>query len=143
MASPPGHCLWMLKNITQKGGVPLKLSDEDVLAALVAYGSPTAAAKALGCSTQPIYSRLKDQTFKAEFDRRRNHNMSAACSALQAALLDAVESARAILNDAENAPQIRLNAANMLLSNALRYTEQHDILQRIEALETAQRGDWN
>lgn len=119
----------------------MKLSDEAVLAALVAYGSPTAAAKALGCSTQPIYTRLKDNAFKAEFDRRRSENMSAACGVLQAALLDAIETARNILNDAENAPQIRLNAASMVLSNALRYTEQHEILKRIEALENAQKGD--
>ena len=37
----------------------MKLSDDSILSALIAYGSPTAAAKALGCSTQPIYTRLR------------------------------------------------------------------------------------
>lgn len=117
----------------------MKLSDETILSALVACGSVSAAAKNLGCSTQPIYSRLKDPDFKSEVDRLRRENMAAACGALQCALLDAIQTARGILNDTENSPQIRLNAANMVLSNALRYTEQHDILQRLEALEDAQK----
>ena len=119
----------------------IKLTNEAVLAALVAYGSPTAAAKALGCSTQPIYIRLKDESFKAEVERQRKENMTAACSALQAALLDAIDTARTILNDADNSPQIRLNAASMVVSHALRYTEQHDILKRLDALEAAQKGE--
>lgn len=76
-------------------------------------------------------------------DEHRRENLTAACGALQGALLDAIRTARDILNDTENAPQVRLNAASMVLSNALRYTEQNDILQRLDALEAAQRGEQN
>ena len=44
----------------------MKLSDDSILSALIAYGSPAAAAKALGCSTQPIYTRLRNPEFKAK-----------------------------------------------------------------------------
>lgn len=119
----------------------MKLSDDSILSALVAYGSPAAAAKALGCTTQPIYNRLKNDEFKALVEERRRENMAAACKALQGALLDAIQTARDILNDTENSPQVRLNAASMVLSNALRYTEQHDIIQRLEALEASLKGE--
>ena len=121
----------------------MKLSDDSILSALIAYGSPAVAAKALGCSTQPIYTRLRNPEFKAKVDEHRRENLTAACGALQGALLDAIRTARDILNDTENAPQVRLNAASMVLSNALRYTEQNDILQRLDALEAAQRGEQN
>ena len=42
------------------------------------------------------------------------------------------------MNDSENSPQVRLNAADALIRNNLKLTEQTDILRRLEALERMQ-----
>ena len=39
------------------------------------------------------------------------------------------------MEDTDTAPQVRLNASALILQNCLKYTEQADIISRIEELE--------
>jgi hypothetical protein len=50
-------------------------------------------------------------------------------------LTKAVDTIRGIMEDTDSAPQVRLNASALISQNCLKYTEQIDILSRIEELE--------
>ena len=47
----------------------------------------------------------------------------------------AVDATREIMDNSDNAPQVRLNAADAILRHGLRLTEQMDILDRLDELE--------
>ena len=61
--------------------------------------------------------------------------MNEACNSLQATLTKAVDTIRGIMEAPDTAPQVRLNASALILQNCLKYTEQADIISRIEELE--------
>lgn len=113
----------------------LKPKDERIIAALLSCGNIPEAAQKANVSRQIIYNRLQDEKFKAEYDHRRTIVLNEACDALQSTLTNAVKTIRDIMTDGENAPQIRLNAAALILQSSLRYVEQIDIISRIEKLE--------
>lgn len=54
---------------------------------------------------------------------------------LQTAVGDAVETLREIVKDRGAAAGVRVSAADTIIRNAVKLTEQMDILQRIEQLE--------
>ena len=97
----------------------LKAKDEHILSALLSCGSIAEAEKLSGVSRTTIYNRLADETFKAEYDRRRSMVLNEACNSLQATLTKAVDTIREIIEDKRNAPQIRLNACGLILQNCL------------------------
>lgn len=113
----------------------LKPKDERIIAALLSCGNISEAAQEANVSRQIIYNRLQDENFKTEYDHRRTLILNETCNALQSTLTEAVRTIRDIMTDDENAPQIRLNAAALILQNSLKYVEQIDILSRIEKLE--------
>ena len=113
----------------------LKPKDEQILSALLSCGNTRDASIAAGVSHTTVYKRLSDKDFKAEYDRRRTMALEEACNALQAALTKAVDTIREIMENSDNAPQIRLNASALLLQNCLKYTEQVNILSRLDELE--------
>ena len=115
--------------------VELKAKDENILSALLSCGSIAEASKISGVSRPVIYKRLADETFRAEYDKRRSLILNEACNSLQATLTKAVDTIRDIMEDTETAPQVRLNASALILQNCLKYTEQADIISRIEELE--------
>lgn len=115
--------------------VELKAKDENILSALLSCGSVAEASKISGVSRPVIYKRLADETFRAEYDRRRSLILNEACNSLQATLTKAVDTIRGIMEDTNTAPQVRLNASALILQNCLKYTEQADIISRLEELE--------
>lgn len=120
-----------------KRGVYLELKpkDEHILSALLSCGNIAEASKISGVSRTVIYNRLADDTFKAEYNRRRSIVLNEACNTLQSTLISAVNTIKEIIEDKDNAPQVRLNACGLILQNCLKYVEQIDILSRIEELE--------
>lgn len=113
----------------------LKPKDELLLTALISTGSIAEAEKISGVCRSTIYKRLSDADFKAEYDKRRTMALNEACNALQGTLIEAVNTIKGIMNDTATAPQIRLNASALILQNCLKYTEQAEIISRIEELE--------
>lgn len=61
--------------------------------------------------------------------------LNEACNKLQTALTKAVDTIREIMEDTSSAPQIRLNAAALILQNCLKYTEQTEFRARLEEVE--------
>lgn len=114
-------------------------NDERILSALIAHSTVSAAAAAAGVSERTIYSRLSDDAFRAEYEARRHMTLDAACERLQASLTAAVEVLTAIMQNAENSPQSRIQAARSVLEYGVKLTELTDLARRVEALEAAQR----
>lgn len=113
----------------------MKPKDEQILSALLSCGSISEAEKISGVSRTTIYNRLADDEFKSEYDHRRKEALNEACAALQATLTKAVDTIKGIMQDESTAPQVRLNASALILQNCLKYTEQAEILSRLDEIE--------
>lgn len=59
---------------------------------------------------------------------------------MQIAMGEAIGTLREIVKDKSNACGVRASAADTILRNGLKLTEQADILERLEALEAAKEG---
>lgn len=112
--------------------------DEKIIAALLSTPTIREAAKAAGVGERTIYSRLNDSEFNAKYAEARLGLLKGHTAALQGHLGKAIEVMAAIMNDTETPPQTRLNAAESIVRNTLKLTEQTDILDRIKALEDAE-----
>lgn len=86
-------------------------------------------------SESQIYSRLRTPEFKAQYGAARQEVLEGCVRALQGRLGDAIEVMGEICADAEVPAQTRLNAADAIVRNSLKLTEQVDILARLMELE--------
>lgn len=114
------------------------VDDEKVIAALLQNPDVKRAAQSLEITPQCIYNRLRDSVFRAEYSAARGRVLEQACYTLQGFIADAVEVMHSIAVDTENAPQVRLNAADAMMRHMYRLTEIIDFETRIQALERAQ-----
>ena len=119
----------------------MKNNDEKILSALIATKTISAAAATAGVSERTIYSRLADDDFRAEYERRQSMPLDAACKALQAAVTDAVDVLTSIMKDMETGPSQRIAASRSILEYTHKYTELTDLAARVAALEAAAEGD--
>ena len=115
----------------------MKNNDEKILSALIATKTIGAAAVAAGVSERTIYSRLADDDFRAEYERRQNMTLDAACKALQAAMTDATDVLTSIMKEASTSPAARISAARSVLEYGYKLTELTDLAARVAALEAA------
>lgn len=121
-----------------KGGIYLsrkKVKDEVVLAALITQPSIREASKACGLSQTQIYSRLKEPEFSKLYKDARRDLLAGCMVGLQAQLGDAVNVMSEIMKDSDTSAQTRLNAAEAIVRNSLKITEQVDILGKLDELE--------
>lgn len=103
---------------------------------MIANPTIRAASEACGVSETQIYARLRKPEFKERYDKARRELLDRNAAALQAHLGAAIETMGEICVDTETAPQVRLNAADAIIRNSLKLTEQSDILDRLQNLET-------
>ena len=115
----------------------MRVTDEQIIAALLTAGTHKKAAEAVGLSQTQLYARMRKDAFKAKLAEAKRRVLESATVAAQGRLGEAVATMAAIMGNEENAPQVRLNAAEALLRNGLKLTEQADILERMEQLEAA------
>lgn len=119
----------------KKEGVNVKIERETVISGLLLNGSIRNTANALGVSPSTIYRVCNEEGFKEAFNKAKMDILQGTCAKLTNNLLKAVDVVTDIMNNTENSPQIRLNAANQLFSVALRLNEQCELLARIETIE--------
>lgn len=115
----------------------MKNNDEKILSALIATKTISAAAASAGVSERTIYSRLADNDFRAEYERRQGMTLDAACRALQEAMTDAVEVLTTIMKESDTSPATRISAARSVLDYGVKLTELTDLAARVAALEEA------
>ena len=115
-----------------------KISDEQLLTALLVHGGVTKAAAALNMSSSAIYKRLADADFRQRFDEMQGVMLSTVASSMTNGLSDAVNALLEVIRDKDNAASVRVSAADSLLRHCCRYIERANILRRLDALEKAQ-----
>lgn len=112
-----------------------KTKDEKIIAALIANPTIRAASGACGVSETQIYARLRNPDFRSRYDEARRELLERNTAALQGHLAGAIETMGQICSDAGVNPQTRLSAADAIIRNSLKMTEQTDILTRLKELE--------
>lgn len=102
----------------------MAMTNEAVITAILANPTIKAAAASLKCSESAIYKRLKDREFKEELRERRTLLLEEAMNVLQGRMLEAVEIIADIMSNEEASPQTRLNAAESIIRNAVKLSDQ-------------------
>lgn len=115
-----------------------RLTDEAIIAALIANGSIKGAAASLDCTERTLYERMKKPEFKELYTQAKGEILKAATAKLQGNLTGAIDTLAEVMNDKEAPKQTRVNSAVSILQYAARFTETTDILERLEAIEEAQ-----
>lgn len=115
-----------------------RLTDEAIIAALIAEGSIKGAAASLKCTARTLYDRMKSPEFKDLYAQAKADILKTATAKLQGKLCEAVDTLTEIMTDEEAAKQTRANCAVSILQYGARFTETTDILERLEAIEEAQ-----
>lgn len=115
-----------------------RLTDEEIIAALVSAGSIKAAADLMGCAARTLYDRMKAPDFKVLYAQAKADIIKEATMKLQNSLSMAVDTLVEIMTDTQAGNQTRVNCATAILQYGARYTEATDILERLEVIEQAQ-----
>lgn len=118
----------------------MKNNDEKILSALIGNKTIGADAVAAGVSERTIYSRLADDAFRAEYERRQSMTLDATCKALQEAMTDAVNVLTSIMKEIDTSPATRIMAAKSVLDYGVKLTELTDLAHRVEELERLKEG---
>lgn len=109
--------------------------DEKLIAALLISPTVKDAAAAVGMSESTVYKKLNDEAFDKKYAAARMSLLEQTTAYLQGMTAEAVDKIREIMNDPETPRQTALNAADCLLRNTYKMTEQTDIVNRISRLE--------
>lgn len=115
-----------------------RLTDEAIIAALMAEGSIKGAAASLECTPRTLYERMKKPEFKTLYAQAKGEVLKTATAQLQGELSRSIATLAEVRDDTEAAKQTRVNAAVYILQYAARFTETTDIIERLEAIEEAQ-----
>jgi len=116
------------------------LSEEQgmILTALLTHPTKTAAAKALNMPRSTLYHRLKvDWELKEAYEQMRAAAIADATDSLLGVSESAVAVLHSLAHDIDTPPSVRVTAATKLIEFAMRAHEATEIIQRIEALESA------
>lgn len=113
----------------------MNIPNEMVISALLNESTVSRAAEKCGLSQRQIYERMKQKNFKEEYHQAKRSILESVTNGLQARLTAATETTIEIMQNKENSPQTRLNAANLIFNQCQKLTETIDILDRIETLE--------
>jgi len=106
------------------------------LAALIEAPTIQQAAARSGISHQCLRRWLaNDREFIEEYRKAMNGLVGDAADSLRKNMSVAIQVMADIMNDQTASPQTRLNAADAVLRNALKFTEMQDILQRLAQVE--------
>ena len=115
--------------------------DEQVLSALLSFGSVRKASEQLGCSRSVIYKRLEREDFKQRYKALQGAIVDSACSDIISALTDAIEALHAIVVSDTANDNAKISASDALLRHGIRYLEISNLLERLNRLEKQIGGD--
>lgn len=107
------------------------VTDEEIIAALLANGTKKAAAAAVGVDERTIYNRMNSGEFIALYKAAKADLVRAAVFNINNQLAAAIQTVVDVMTNEENNPAIRLQAAQTILNNAGKFT------QRLQSEETS------
>ena len=99
------------------------ISDEQIVGAVMRYGTTIEAAQALGCDPSTIYRRMRTSSVQALYHSFQADMLRQTVEDLCEARDDALTVVQNIMNDPDVNAAIRLQAAQTILSNDLKYAE--------------------
>lgn len=107
------------------------ISNEEIIAALLQHGTVKDAAAAAGTTPRTIYDRMNDREFRAEYMEAKNDIIRKAVFSINEKLSAAIDAVADIMNDKDNNPAVRLQAAQTILNNAGKFAQRltHDEYQ--------------
>ena len=115
-------------------------NDEKIIIALLESSSVTQAAEKCGISRDNLYKKMTKAAFQALYDKARTDALQHATARLCGRLGSALDIIEGIANDTHNAPQIRLNAAQILINATTKLNEQQNLQRQIDELEARLKG---
>lgn len=107
---------------------------EDVITAFLTCSSIKSICEATGKSERTIIRYSQDEELQKEVDKRRKLIIKASVKKMQSALLECVEELLKIVR-ADNSPQIKINAMQLLFNQCRTWTEDTDIIERLQKIE--------
>ena len=113
----------------------VKVTDEELISALVKYGSYSKAANELGISTQAISSRLKNEDLRRRYEEAKDSILVEAVNGMKKRVALALNTLTEVMQNKENPATVRVSAADAMLRHTVRYIETVEIENRIKALE--------
>ena len=100
------------------------VSNEAIISALLQHGTVKEAAEAVGISPRAIYDRMqKDREFRGEYAEAKASILRKAVHTINEKLSSAFETVADIMEDTDINPSIRLQAAQTIISNAVKFSE--------------------
>ena len=107
------------------------VSNEEIIAALLQHGTMKDAAAAAGTTPRTIYDRMNDREFRAEYMEAKNDIIRKAVFSINEKLSAAIDAVADIMNEKDNNPAVRLQAAQTILNNAGKFAQRltHDEYQ--------------
>jgi len=119
-------------------GDKLTTKQEGAIVALLASPSIAEAAKKVGIGTRTLFRWLQDPAFREAYRDARRETVSHAIAMLQAGAMEAVETLRNVMRDAEANAATKVSAAKAVLELSIKAVEVEDLEARIAALEEQQ-----
>ena len=98
----------------------MKVSDEEIVAALLANPSNAEAAKAVGISERYLYTRMQAKSFKELLAAATDRVFDDTLNKAKRALMRSLDVMAAVMDDPAAPPQVRLNAAEAIQRSATR-----------------------
>ena len=115
--------------------VIIRVSDEQLISALLTCPTIKLAAEKVGMTEQGVYSRLKKDTFRQKLQAERTAHFQVVSSKIENANFKALDTLINVIEDNNCPITTKVRASQILLDLSLKNREQIDILARIEQLE--------
>lgn len=94
----------------------------------------------MGLSQRAIYDRMGEAEFRAQYRASKAEILRGAVVSIRSRLAEAIETTAAIMQDEDNNPAVRLQAAQTIINSAGKFIERLDTADR-QADEA--RGDFS
>ena len=108
---------------------------EKAIASLLANPSIPDAAKEVGIGERTLWRWLKISEFEKAYSEARREVVRHAVVNVQAAMSEAVETLRSIMNDGSAPASARVSAARAVIDTGLKAVELEDLDHRLSAIE--------
>lgn len=118
-----------------------KTYSETVISAFLKYDKLADIAREIGVTPQTAAKYRDDPKLQEILSGRRLQFVKAAVAKMQGFMTDGVEILQNIIRDSETSPQTRVNAIQIMFNQCKIWTETTDILERLQALENAEKSE--
>lgn len=113
----------------------MKVSDEEIVAAVLSSSTNKLAAEKCGLSLAQLQSRLAQPELRKMLDDAHDELLTETLELLKRSERTAVLVMTNIMQDRDVSPQTRLNAADAIVRNGTRLVEQYELRKRVDDLE--------